>query len=39
VDVNGMVHATNGPGIGYEEAWASTGPPAELEHLLGELVG
>lgn len=39
VDAEGMVHATNGPGIGYEEAWAVDGPPAVLEHLVDELIG
>jgi hypothetical protein len=34
-----LVHATNGPGIGYEEAWAVAGPPAVLEHLITEVIG
>jgi hypothetical protein len=39
VDASGLVHATNGPGIGYEEAWAVAGPPAVLEHLITEVIG
>lgn len=39
VGADGMVHATSGPGIGYEEAWAASGPPAALEQVVAELAG
>jgi L-alanine-DL-glutamate epimerase-like enolase superfamily enzyme len=30
VDASGLVYAPTGPGIGYEQVWARSGPPAAL---------
>jgi L-alanine-DL-glutamate epimerase-like enolase superfamily enzyme len=32
--VNGVIHAPEGPGIGFEVQWAQTGAPKGLEKYL-----